>query len=153
MESYALSSADVALFDRARAVLLATHHPVQHQVSAALRGTDGSVHVGVHVGSRRVNVCAESSAIANATLAGTSSITTIVAVCMDEAGRVIVTNPCGLCRELLGTYGQEAMVLIDFHGAVRKIRARDLMPNPWLFPHESGWKVEEPEAEIEGNTP
>lgn len=146
MESFALSSEDVALFDQARAVLLATHHPVRHQVSAALRGTDGSVHVGVHVGSRRVNVCAESSAIANATMAGTPSVATIVAVCRDAAGRVVVTNPCGLCRELLGTYGEDAMVVVDLHGEVRKVRARDLMPNPWLFPHESDWEVAEPEA-------
>lgn len=149
MKSFALASEDVALFEEARDVLRAVHHPVRHQVAAALRGTDGSVHVGVHVGSRRVNVCAESSAIANATLAGTHSIETIVAVCRDASGSVIVTNPCGLCRELLGTYGEDAMVVVDLHGEVRKVRAGDLMPNPWLFPHESDWEVAAPAAEMD----
>jgi cytidine deaminase len=146
MDSFELSASDVALFDAARDVLRRAHHPELHQVAAALRADDGSVHVGIHIGSRRVNVCAESSAIANATLARSGSIETIVATCMDEDGRIIVTNPCGLCRELLGTYGADAMVIVDLEGSVRKVRARDLMPNPWLFPHESDWQVAEPDA-------
>lgn len=150
METFDLTPEDLELFETAADVLRRRHHPVLHQVSAAMRAADGSVHTGLHVGSRRINVCAESSAIANATMAGAGPVRTIVAACVDEEGRVIVTNPCGVCRELLGTHGLDAMVIVDVRGAVRKVRARDLLPTPWLFPHESDWDVDDPRVGRDG---
>ena len=146
MNSRELDAADLALFEEARRLLLRAHHPERHQVSAALRSTSGQIHLGLHIGSRRVNVCAESSAIANARMAGDEGIATIVAVCKDDDGRVVVTNPCGLCRELMGTYGRTGDVLVDLQGIVRKVRAADLMPNPWQFPRENDWSVQDPSA-------
>ena len=144
MDSEALTAADLDLFEEARELLTRHHHPVLHQVAAVLRTTSGAVHRGLHVGSRRLNVCAESSAIANASMSGDAEVATIVAVCHDTEGRTVVTNPCGFCRELLGTYGPSARVVVDLRGRVRKVRAVDLMPHPWLFPHESDWRVEDP---------
>lgn len=147
MESRELSTTDVELFDQARRLLERAHHPVRHQVAAAVVTDSGAVYLGLHVGSRRINVCAESSAIANAEMAGDSTIRGVVAVCKDDSGRVVVTNPCGVCRELLGTYGRKADVIVDLRGQVRKVRAMDLMPNPWMFPHENDWSVETPKSE------
>jgi cytidine deaminase len=139
-----LEGSDLALFDRASEVLTRSHHPQRHEVAAAMLGVSGQVHIGLHLGSRRVNVCAESSALASARIAGEERITAAVAVCMGEAGVPHVTNPCGVCRELMGTYCPDAMVLLDVEGVVRKAAVTDLMPLPWLRPEETNWTVETP---------
>ena len=143
-DSRRLEAADIELYERARDLLVVAHDPVIHQVAAALRTESGRVYTGLHLGSRRINVCAESSAIANAEMARDHGIATIVAVCRDDSGRVVVTNPCGVCRELLTTYGPRAQVIVDLQGTVGKVPAGDLMPNPWMFPHENDWSVEDP---------
>ena len=144
MDFAELDVLDIALFDRAARVLTESHHPRRHQVAAAMLGASGRTHVGLHLGSRRVNVCAESSALASARIAGEKRVTTAVAVCMSEAGVPQVTNPCGVCRELMGTYCPDAMVLLDVAGTVRKAAVADLMPLPWLRPEETDWTVETP---------
>jgi cytidine deaminase len=144
MKTTTLDRDDLELYRRAVEVLDAAHDPVVHQVAAALRTNDGQVFVGLHVGSRRVNVCAEASAIANAEMSKAGPVSAIVAVCRNDAGRTIVTNPCGLCRELLGHYGPDAGVLVDRGGDVVKVAAADLMPMPWMFPHENDWDVADP---------
>ncbi len=146
MRCAALEPADVALYERAVEVLAASFDPVVHQVAAAALTSDGNVYVGLHVGSRRVNVCAEASAIANAEMSGAGPVLTMVAVCRDEAGRTVVTNPCGLCRELMGHYGPDAWVLVDRGGEVVKVPSADLMPSPWMFPRENDWEVADPAA-------
>lgn len=142
-----LTSDDVELFDHARKLLESTFDPAIHQVAAALRTSTGAIYLGVHLGSRRINVCAESSAIANATMAQDLDIKTMVAVCKDESGRVVVTNPCGVCRELMSTYGPRAEVIVDVQGQVVKVSAPELMPNPWMFPHENQWSLGDPKAQ------
>lgn len=142
-----LTSDDVELFDHARNLLESTFDPVIHQVAAALRTSTGAIYLGVHLGSRRINVCAESSAIANATMAQDLDIKTMVAVCKDESGRIVVTNPCGVCRELMSTYGPRTEVIVDVQGQVVKVSAPELMPNPWMFPHENQWSLDDPKAQ------
>jgi cytidine deaminase len=139
-----LEAADLTLFDRAAQVLAAAHHPSRHQVAAAMLGESGAVYVGLHVGSRRINVCAESSALASACIAGELRVSTVVAVCLGPAGAAQVTNPCGVCRELLGGYCPDASVLVDVGGAVRKARLAELLPLPWLRAEETGWTVAAP---------
>lgn len=135
---------EVDLFQQARALLDQRHHPELHQVAAAVRATDGTVHLGLHIGSRRINVCAESSAIANAEMAGSGPITSMVAVCKNPDGTVVVTNPCGVCRELMGTYAQLADVMVDDRGSVVMVPATELMPHRWMFPHENEWIPDDP---------
>lgn len=146
VSSLDLEPDDVRLYERAAEVLDAAHDPVIHQVAAALRTTDGEIFVGLHVGSRRVNVCAEAAAISNASMSNAGPVDSIVAVCRDASGRTIVTNPCGLCRELMGQYGPDAWVLVDKAGQVVKVPAASLLPTPWMFPHENDWNVAEPTA-------
>lgn len=139
-----LDAADLALFDRAAEVLAAAHHPRRHLVAAAMLGESGAVYVGLHVGSRRINVCAESSALASACIAGEARISTVVAVCLGADGSAQVTNPCGVCRELLGGYCPDARVLLDVRGTVRKARLAELLPLPWLRAEETDWTVAAP---------
>lgn len=146
MNTKPLSAEDIRLFEQAEEQLKRCYHPEYHQVSAALRTRSGTVYRGLHLGSRRVNVCAEASAIANAEMASEHDIATIVAVCKDDTGRVVVTNPCGVCRELMGRYCRDADVIADLSGVIRKVAAVDLLPNPWMFPRENDWSVEDPRS-------
>lgn len=141
-----LNAHDVDLFEKVRELLTTRHDPEKHVVAAGVRTASGEVYLGLHLGSRRINICAESSAIANAVMAGDERITSMVALCLDEDGRAIVTNPCGVCRELMGTYALDAEVVIDHGGAVRKVPSAALMPDRWMFPHENDWSVEDPHA-------
>lgn len=144
-----LTPDDVELFDHARNLLESTFDPAIHQVAAALRTSTGKIYLGVHLGSRRINICAESSAIANATMAHDLDIRTMVAVCKDESGKIVVTNPCGVCRELMTTYGPNTDVIVDIQGEIFKVSAPELMPNPWMFPHENNWSLNDPIAQEE----
>ena len=139
-----LSHAEVELFRRASDVLDHAFHPELHQVAAAARAADGEIFVGLHIGSRRVNVCAESSAFANVELARAGPVVSMVAVCKDETGQIVVTNPCGVCRELMQQYAPDARVIVDAGGQVRSVPSASLIPTPWRFPHENTWTVEEP---------
>lgn len=144
-----LTSEEIHLIGQARAVLERSFHPEIHQVAAAARTADGRVFVGLHLGSRRINICAESSAFANAEIAEAGPVRSMVAVCKDDTGRVVVTNPCGVCRELMQQYAPDAQVIIDDGGRLRSVPAASLMPTPWRFPRETDWTVEDPEAQGE----
>ncbi len=136
----ALTTEDIELFDAARRLLEQRHHPELHQVAAAVRGASGAIYTGLHLGSRRINVCAESSAIAAAVIAGEEQVVEAVAVCMGTGVTATVpqvTNPCGVCRELMGEYGADALVLVDAGGTVRKVALRELLPLPWLRADET----------------
>ena len=73
---------DHALVEAARVVLRRHYRPFWHTVAAALRGRDGRVWTGVHLGATvgRLSVCAEAVAFGRAVLEGDGSITTAVAV-------------------------------------------------------------------------
>lgn len=141
-----LDALDIELYEAACAQLLAAHHVDNHRVAAAMRGGSGQIYLGLHVGSKRVNVCAESSAVANACMANETSIESAVAVCMTPAGVPQVTNPCGVCRELMRTYGSGTTVLIDAEGRVGKVTVAELLPLPWMRAAENDWTVAPPSA-------
>ncbi|MFB9821725.1 hypothetical protein ACFFP1_19785, partial [Arthrobacter ramosus] len=128
MISFDLSQSDVELYTAARQLFLTAHHSENHRVAAAKRGASGAIYLGLHIGSKRINVCAESSALANARIAQEASIQSSVAVSMDEHGEPQVTNPCGVCRELLRNYGAEATVLVDAGGEVGTVGLGELLP-------------------------
>ncbi|NUU33334.1 hypothetical protein [Arthrobacter sp. C9C5] len=142
--TYELTSADVELYEAARRLLMTAHHSENHRVAAAMRGGSGAIYLGLHLGSKRINVCAESSALANARIAQEDSIHSVVAVSMDGNSEPQVTNPCGLCRELLRSYGAETFVLVDGEGAVEKIRIKELLPYPWMRATETEWDTRPP---------
>lgn len=146
MISFELSESDVELYDAARHLLLKAHHSENHRVAAAMRGASGTIYLGLHLGSKRLNVCAESSALANARIAQEAAIHSVVAVSMDERGEPQVTNPCGLCRELLRNYGAETSVLVDAGGEVGTVSLEELLPYPWMRAAETEWTTLPPGA-------
>lgn len=144
--SFDLGESDVELYNTARELLLRAHHSENHRVAAAMRGASGAIYKGLHMGSKRINVCAESSALANARIAQESSIHSVVAASMDGHGEPQVTNPCGVCRELLRSYGTETSVMVDAEGAVGTINISGLLPYPWLRATETEWTTQPPAA-------
>ncbi len=126
--------AEEELVATARAVLAAHYRPFWHTVAAALRGRDGRIVTGIHLGTTvgSMATCAEAVAIGRALLEGVSEVDLIVAVRQpkpeEPPGPPTIVPPCGRCRELL----------LDHHPGARVIIATDvvvpiaeLLPTPY----------------------
>jgi cytidine deaminase len=133
-----IEASDRELIDAASDVLRRNFAVGRHHVGAALRTRDGRVYTGVHVGSRRINICAEEITIGTALSAGERDFVAVASVIMmvpeDEPA---VTSPCGVCREVLSFYGPDMTVVYLDHGELRKTRMADLLPGQWLLPGET----------------
>jgi cytidine deaminase len=131
-------SGDEELVAAATALLAEREVPGRHEVAAAVRTGSGAIRLGLHVEASvgRVAVCAEAVAIGAAATAGDAHVATIVAVCRDGEpgtgqGEIVVTAPCGMCRELIVDYGGgEARVLMpDGEGGFLARAAHSLLPD------------------------
>ena len=132
-----LDDEDRALLEVAREVLLRHYRPFWHMVAAALRGRDGRVWTGLHLGTTvgRLSACAEAVAVGRAILEGDGSIATVVAVRHpkpEEDDRALaVVTPCGACRELIVDYDPDALVIVPGPLAPLKLPVRALLPLPY----------------------
>ncbi len=132
-----LSDADHALIAVAHEVLVRHYKPFWHTVAAAIRGRDGRVWTGLHIGATvgRLSVCAEAVAFGRALLEGDGSIATAVAVRHpkpDETDRELaVVPPCGACREMILDHCPDALVIVQAAGVLVKRPARVLLPAPY----------------------
>jgi cytidine deaminase len=132
-----LDETDLALIETARTLLLAHYRPEWHTVAAAIRGRDGRVWTGLHLGATvgRLSVCAEAVALGRAIIEGDGSIATAVAVRHpkpDEADRSLaVVSPCGACRELILDYDPAALVIVPMPGELAKLPIRMLLGVPY----------------------
>jgi cytidine deaminase len=106
-------------------------------VAAAVRGLDGRVWTGVHLGATvgRMSVCAEPIALGRALLEGDGTVDTVVAVRHpkpDETDReMAVVSPCGACRELILDHWPDALVITKDAGGLVKVPVRTLLPTPY----------------------
>lgn len=132
-----LTTADHALIDAARAVLLRHYRPFWHTVGAALRGRDGRIWTGVHLGATvgRLSICAEAIALGRAVMDGDGTIECAVAVRHPKPEEVFqeiaVVSPCGACRENLTDYDAAALVIVTTPEGLRKVPVRSLLPLPY----------------------
>ena len=132
-----LDAADEALIEAARAVLLRHYRPFWHTVAAALRGHDGRIWTGLHLGATvgRLQICAESVALGRAVLEGDGSIGTVVAVRHpkpEEAERdLAVVSPCGACRDMITDYAPQAFVIVPAAQGLVKLPVRALLALPY----------------------
>ncbi len=132
-----LDVADEELIAAASAVLLRHYRPFWHTVAAALRGGDGRIWTGVHLGATvgRLQVCAEAVALGRAVLEGDGSIATAVAVRHpkpEEDDRdIAVVSPCGACRELITDYAPDALVIVPGPVGLVKLPVRALLIVPY----------------------
>ena len=132
-----LSESDHELVEAARAVLLRHYRPFWHMVSAALRGRDGRIWTGIHLGATvgRMQVCAEAVALGRAVLEGDGQIECAVAVRHPKPHEIdqslAVVAPCGACREMLTDFDPEALVIVPSPSGLRKVPVRLLLPVPY----------------------
>jgi len=132
-----LSIADEQLVEAARAVLRAHYKPFWHMVAAALRGRDGRIWTGIHLGATvgRMQVCAEAIALGRAVLEGDGTVECAVAVRHPKDGEpcqdLAVVPPCGACREMLMDFDPEAQVIVPIGATLHRVPVRELLPLPY----------------------
>lgn len=132
-----LDDEDLALIEVAREVILRHHRPFWHTVAAALRGRDGRIWTGLHLGTTvgRLSTCAEAVALGRAVLEGDATIATVVAVRHpkpDEDNRdLAVVTPCGACRDMIADYAPDAQVIVPGPFGLGKLPVRVLLPSPY----------------------
>lgn len=132
-----LQDLDRELIDAAKTVLLRHYRPFWHTVGAALRGRDGRIWTGVHLGATvgRLSVCAEAVALGRVVMDGDGTIDCAVAVRHpkpDELDREIsIVAPCGACRENLLDFDRETMVIVPTQEGLRRVPVRSLLPFPY----------------------
>jgi len=132
-----LADADHELIAAAHEVLARHYRLFWHTVGAAIRGQDGRIWTGLHIGTTvgRLSVCAEAVALGRLLLEGDGSIGTIVAVRHpkpDEVDRELaVVPPCGACREMVLDHCPDALVIVQEAGMLVKRPIRALLPAPY----------------------
>ncbi len=131
MEYLALTREDEELIGAAASVIRRNYVPGRHHVGAAVRASSGQIYTGVHLESRVHDVCAEPVALGAAASNGEREVDAIVAV-MGESEGAGILSPCGTCRELITFTNPEMLVILTVDGEVRKCRARDLLPGPYV---------------------
>lgn len=132
-----LTRDDHALVEAAKAALLRHYKPFWHTVAAALRGRNGLVWTGIHMGATvgRLSICAEAVALGRAIMDGDGTIECAVAVRHpkpeESVREIAVVPPCGACRENLLDYDPAASVIVDTGAGLRKVLVRDFLPFPY----------------------
>jgi cytidine deaminase len=134
---FPLSAVDDELVAVATELLMARFVEGRHHVAAAIRTETGATVTGLHVGSRRINICAEQVALGNILTNGIGSPVAVASVIMmTSADTPSVTSPCGVCREVLSYYNPDLTALIREADETRKTSISELLPAPWLLPDE-----------------
>jgi len=129
-----LEEADHALIEAARDVLRLHYRPFWHMVSAALRGRDGRIWTGIHLGATvgRLSICAEAVALGRAILEGDGTVAAAVAIRHPKAEEddqtLAVVAPCGACREMLLDHDPHAWIILP---GEMKLPVRSLLPLPY----------------------
>jgi cytidine deaminase len=128
---------DLELVEAASAALRRGFTEGRHHVAAALRLSDGSIVTGLHLGSRRVNICAEQVAlgiVVSQELAEPVACASVIQMTAEDEPEP--TSPCGVCREVLGFFAPTMTVALPHRGQLVRARFGDLLPAPWLLPGE-----------------
>lgn len=118
------------LFAAAAAVRARAHAPYSNfRVGAALRGADGSIHVGCNVenASYGLTICAERAAVFRAIADGCSAFAALaLSVGVDAM-------PCGACRQVLHEFAPALPIWIcDGRGRLLRETTLDkLLPEPF----------------------
>lgn len=118
------------LLRRARDVRDQAYAPYSgYRVGAALRASDGSVHVGCNVenASYGVTMCAERVALGAAVAAGRRAFRAL-AVSVDGGAPA---PPCGACRQALIEFSRDLQVVSEAPGGRSEWSLATLLPEPF----------------------
>lgn len=133
----ALDAADLELIEAARDVILRHHRPFWHTIAAAMRGRDGRIWTGLHLGATvgRLSVCAEAVALGRALLENGGDILATVAVRhpkpVEPEREPTIVPPCGACVDMLTDYAPDALVIVPGPAGPAKMPVRALLPLPY----------------------
>jgi cytidine deaminase len=106
----------------------------KHHIGAAIRTKSGKIVTAVNLEAYigRAAICAEAIAIGKAISEGENTFDTIVAVrhphSYEKNQEIRVVSPCGICRELIRSYGIRIKVIILNNGRLEKHDILDLLP-------------------------
>ncbi len=132
-----LNEPDDALIEAARATLLLHYKPFWHMVAAAIRGRDGRIWTGIHLGATvgRMQICAEAVALGRAIIDGDGTVAVAAAVRHpkphEESQDLAVVPPCGACREMLMDFDPDAEIIVPAAGGLVRVPVRVLLPLPY----------------------
>lgn len=89
--------------------------PTKYYVGAALLTESGKVYTGCNLGTEDgiFNICAERVAICKMLSEGERNFTKIAVVGGPEEKLIYIT-PCGVCRQLIMTFGKDIEVVIEY---------------------------------------
>jgi len=132
VEYLPITESDKELIQAATSIIRQNYFPGKHHVGAAVRGKSGRIFAGVHLESGAIDICAEAVALGMAASNGEREFDCIVAVTMADGKTPRVVSPCGVCRELIRFYGPDIAVIFVEAGTLRKCRASDLLPGPYV---------------------
>ncbi len=121
------------LYQSAHDLIKARYLPKKHVIAATVVGGSGKSYTAVNLDShlRRAAVCAEGAAIAIAMSAGEEKITDVLALRYNpDTDKSCVVSPCGVCRELILDYGEDATIYVpDDNGDPKAVTASGLLPD------------------------
>jgi cytidine deaminase len=132
-----LDGLDRELIAAAHDQLRRLYRPLWHTVAAAIRGADGRIWTGIHLGATvgRLSVCAEAVALGRALIEGDGRVATVVAVRHpkpEEAARdLAVVSPCGGCREMFADHAPAALIIVPGAAGPVKLPIAALLPLPY----------------------
>ncbi len=90
--------------------------PTNYYVGAALQTVSGKIYTGCNLGSTNglFNICAERVAIVKMLSEGKEKINKI-AVVGGTDDKLILTTPCGICRQLIFDLGKDISVITAYY--------------------------------------
>lgn len=119
-----ITEADQEMIDAASTIIKNNFLLGKHHVGSAVRAKSGKIYAGVHLESKKNDVCAEQVALGMAVSSGEREFDSIVAVTQRDVAEPTVISPCRTCQELLNFYGPEIYVIILVAGKLQKLKAK-----------------------------
>ncbi len=101
--------------------------PTKYYVGAALLTTSGNVYTGCNLGSEDgiFNICAERVAICKMLSNGEKEFVKI-AVVGGPNEELIYTTPCGVCRQLISTFGNNIEIIMGYLNDKNEIEEKNM---------------------------
>ena len=112
--------------------------PTGYHCGAAVLADSGKIYTGCNLGTEDglFNICAERLAIAKMLSEGERGFQKI-AVVGGQGDELVLTTPCGICRQLIASFGKKIEVICGYeeNGEMKEksYRAEDLLPESFQF--------------------
>ena len=123
------------LYEAAREARSLAYCPYSgHKVGAAIRASDGKIYSGCNVenSSYGATICAERVAIQKAVSEGRTKVREVLVI----TDAVPPWPPCGMCRQVIGEFGRDAVIhSANLAGEIKTVPFDDLFPDAFTPGH------------------